>query len=285
MRRFSYRLVQYFVLFLVTSDIGHSLPDGFIKDLVAYVPPSVLKDTVITAATVAPYPQSLNKNLSTSPSSALVFLASKDGKIIVVDIPNSKLAFPPSSNFTMMLDWEPRVCHDGTRWGIHSMTVHPKFSTTHPYLYIMYSSRNADNICWDKTLRSAAVNHVSRATVNFRPWKLTSELTLLELSSTQQSFISSKTPQEGTISFGKDGMLYVATTSYDANSTLDRTPFLQGTILRIHDDGRIPRDNPNVSPLRAAPPCGKNIPSKPSKNCPEMYVTSFIILFLIKYMS
>jgi hypothetical protein len=271
MGRFSLRFTLILVLFLIGTKHIYCLPVGFIQTLVAYIPPNVLVDTVITAVTVAPYPQALNKN-STLLSSALVFLASKDGKIIVVDIPDSKSTWPPSSDFTTILDWKPRVCHDGTRWGIHSMTVHPKFATTHPYLYIMYSSRNPDNICWDKTFHSIAANRVSRVTVKFRPWKLTSELPLLELTSTQHSFVSSKTPQEGTISYGKDGMLYIATTSYDANSTLDRSPFLQGTILRIHDDGRIPRDNPYVSSLRTATPCGKKLPNKPIKTCAEMYV-------------
>jgi hypothetical protein len=258
------------LFFFIASDlIVYGLPTGFVQELVAYIPPNQLIDTIITAVTVAPYPQSLSKN-STLSSAALIFLASKDGKIIVIEMNDTKSAWLPSSNVTTIVDWKPRVCHNGTRWGIHSMTVHPKFATSHPYLYIMYSSRNKENICWDRALRSDAVNRVSRTTVNFRPWKLTSELSLLELKSTQKAFLSAETPQEGTLSFGKDGMLYVATTSYSANSSIDQTPFLQGTILRIEDDGGIPRDNPYISSLRRVTPCGKKIPLKPIKNCPEM---------------
>jgi hypothetical protein len=274
--------LQHILLFLLLHvvpflDCFHaSLPDGFVQDLVAYIPPQEMIGTIITAATLAPYPQSLNTNVTSSPEHIMMmmFLASKDGKILILDMNKSSASWIPSSNMTVILDWKSRVCHNGSRWGIHSMTVHPKFGTTHPYLYLLYSSRKSSkDRCWDPTtyLASEPINRVSRITVTSNPWTLTSEKILLELTSSSKTYVSSQTPQEGTLAFGKDGMLYIATTSYDANSTIDRTSFLQGTILRIKDDGTIPQDNPNLSTLRSAKPCGKQIfPSKPMQSCSEV---------------
>jgi hypothetical protein len=102
LRQIIFLLFTYMIPFL---DCYHSLQDGFIQDLVAYIPPRVLTGTIITSATLAPYPQSWKGNL-TSSHKPILLLASKDGKILILEMKKSKASWIPSSNVTILLDWK-----------------------------------------------------------------------------------------------------------------------------------------------------------------------------------
>ncbi len=122
------------------------------------------------------------------------------------------------------LDLESEVVHTG-EGGLMGMALHPEYPET-PYLYIMYTYRNAGGLA----------NGVARV----RDYGEYGEL---------EEFIIEDIPggrihDGGRIHFGPDGYLYIATGEIGKPELAQNPDSLGGKFLRVAPDGSIPDDNP-----------------------------------------
>lgn len=109
--------------------------------------------------------------------------------------------------------------------GLLGIAVHPDFEKNH-FVYVYYTYRDGDNL-WNKVLRMTVYDD-----------KITDATTMLD------KIPGAEFDDGGVIKFGPDGKLYIGTgDATDQNSTQDLNS-LAGKILRINDDGSIPKDNP-----------------------------------------
>ncbi|MFA6005706.1 MAG: PQQ-dependent sugar dehydrogenase [Patescibacteria group bacterium] len=116
------------------------------------------------------------------------------------------------------------VAHIG-EGGLLGMALHPNFKTNH-YVYLYSTTRTAGGI----------TNRVER--YKFIKDTLTNRVVILE------GIKGSANHDGGRIAFGPDGYLYITTGDAENPSSAQDTTSLNGKILRITDDGSIPKDNP-----------------------------------------
>lgn len=110
-------------------------------------------------------------------------------------------------------------------WGLMDVVPHPKFIENR-LVYLSYMKPAADN---------RATLAVSRGRLDGRA-----------LSNVEDIFVASPRSTAATrLAFGQDGMLYVTTTADDMRAQ-DPSEY-GGKILRLHDDGKVPADNPFVN--------------------------------------
>ncbi|MFQ5440225.1 MAG: PQQ-dependent sugar dehydrogenase [Nitrosopumilaceae archaeon] len=144
-----------------------------------------------------------------------IFVTEKDGRIRVI-FQNELLDEP-------LATLRPANVFDG---GLLGITTHPNFEENH-FLYV-FLTYEQDNTLWNKIL------------------KITEEKNKLKDAET----IFDKIPGSvftngGFLKFGPDGKLYVGTgTVSDASHLPQDLDSLAGKILRLNDDGTIPKDNP-----------------------------------------
>ena len=144
-----------------------------------------------------------------------IFVTEKDGRIRVI-FQNELLEEP-------LATLRPANVFDG---GLLGITAHPNFKENH-FLYV-FLTYEQDDALWNKVL------------------KITEEENKLKDAET----IFDKIPGSvftngGFLKFGPDGKLYVGTgTVSDASHLPQELDSLAGKILRLNDDGTIPKDNP-----------------------------------------
>jgi glucose/arabinose dehydrogenase len=211
-------LVSSLHLIGVTIIIFHwqlswSLPSGFVVEDVARV-------TAITGA-FAWHKQ----------NQAVLFLSSKDGRLMVLDDPDN------SDNYSLVADFRAWMCVDGER-GLQSIQPHPNFAVNR-YLYAYYTQYKEG--CKEDSMDGPS-NRVSRFTVSkdFRIDRSTEQV-LLELPPTTKHVHNG-----GSLAFGKDGKLYITTGDGGSREPAVSQDLgnLLGKIICLNDDGTIPKDNP-----------------------------------------
>ena len=153
-----------------------------------------------------------------------IFYAEQTGRIRVVK--GGNLLAVPAVDLSAKLDtWWER--------GLVGLTLHPDFPRT-PYLYAVYVAKEPHT------------HHVvSRFTVVGDLLDAESEVVLLE--GDDQAKLGGFQPaghQGGSIVFGQDGLLYIGIGEQTAGEPSQSLTTLQGKILRIRQDGSIPKDNP-----------------------------------------
>ena len=186
----------------------------------------------------------------------LIFAAVKDGAVVAVpdiDNPNSG-----ENNFEV-LNIASRVCANGER-GVHQVLAHPDFLNNRR-IYISYTYDKNGDCLNDAT--NGAVNRLSRFRVrdDYRIVE-SSEVVLLETNPLAEKFHNA-----GDMFFGNDGYLYLTIGDGGQSAGAQDTGTLQGTVVRLTEDGGIPPDNPfQGSDSRR---CSEN--AHPGSNCREVY--------------
>ncbi|MBI4426356.1 MAG: PQQ-dependent sugar dehydrogenase [Candidatus Kerfeldbacteria bacterium] len=149
-----------------------------------------------------------------------LFVAEQAGKLRVIK--NGKLL---TQSF-LIVTTDP----SGER-GLVGVAVHPRFSSNR-YVYIYYTVPG-----------SPPHNRVSRFTAdsnNPDVARFGSEKVILELN----NLTGATNHNGGAMQFGRDGKLYIGVGDNANGSNSQTLRNLLGKVLRLNDDGRIPRDNP-----------------------------------------
>jgi glucose/arabinose dehydrogenase len=143
-----------------------------------------------------------------------IFFTEKVGRLRVVD--NGTLVNESVADF--------RVA-DISDAGLLGVTTHPDFAQNH-FMYVYYTYKEGDKL-WNKVLRITESND-----------KIVDAKVILD------KIPGAEFDDGGVIKFGPDKKLYIGTgDATDQNAAQDLTS-LAGKILRLNDDGSIPRDNP-----------------------------------------
>jgi glucose/arabinose dehydrogenase len=229
------RLIRVFII-IFHWQVSWSLPSGFIVE-------DVTRVTAITGA-FAWHKQ----------NEAVLFLSSKEGSLVVMKDPDN------SDDYSLVADFKSWMCEDGER-GLQSIRPHPNFEENR-YLYAYYTRHREG--C-DEDPKDGPYNRLSRFTVSkdFRIDR-SSEQVLLELPPT-----SKHVHNGGSLAFGNDGKLYITTGDGGSRKPAVSQDLgnLLGKILRLNDDGTVPKDNPYA---KDGTRCG-NSGGKISKgSCSEM---------------
>lgn len=116
------------------------------------------------------------------------------------------------------------VAHVG-EGGLLGLALHPRFNENH-YLYLYYTVKNGE---WFE-------NQVIR--YRFVDDRLADPIVIVG------HIPAGIYHNGGRIAFGPDGYLYIATGDAGDSQSAQRTDSLAGKILRVVDDGSIPKDNP-----------------------------------------
>ncbi|MEL7530443.1 MAG: PQQ-dependent sugar dehydrogenase [Bacteroidota bacterium] len=188
-----------FLLGIFFPSLAANLPDGFAEINIA-------TGLNPTAMTVAP--------------DGRLFLAQKDGRILIVR-DDSLLQDP----------FYQLVVDQTNERGLGGIALHPDFENN-PYVYVYY------------TVASQGNNRISRLTANGDFAVLGSEEILLDLSPLQGSIHNG-----GAMGFGADGKLYVCSGDGNSSSQSQSMSSLLGKVLRLNPDGSIPDDNPYYQSL------------------------------------
>ena len=144
-----------------------------------------------------------------------IFITEKQGRIRV--IANYELLEEPLATL------RPADVFDG---GLLGITTHPDFKNNH-FLYVFLTYQE-DKVLWNKVLRIKESNN-----------KLENATTIFD------KIPGSVFTNGGFLKFGPDGKLYVgAGTVSDSSHLPQDLDSLAGKILRLNDDGSIPKDNP-----------------------------------------
>jgi uncharacterized repeat protein (TIGR03806 family) len=157
-----------------------------------------------------------------------LFIVEQNGYIQVFQNDND------ASTYTTFLDISAKVERDGGEQGLLGLTFHPDYANT-GYFYIYYSVLNQDKTRLSRyRVSDSDPNRADAA----------SETILIEIG---QDF---RNHNGGGIDFGPDGCIYVCVgdggSGGDPNNRAQDKNALLGSILRLHDDGSIPSDNPFV---------------------------------------
>jgi len=245
-----------------------ALPDGFVKELVG--PPA----SITKAVTGAFLP-----NLRRTDHRPMMLVLSKHGHVRVVENLENReeenddgyvnledlLPSNRDSNLVLDLSGEGKLCTNGER-GLTSIAIHPDFLQTR-WVYLYYTRWSQG--CFDEGPQNVLV----RYTMNSTTLLLENEELLLQL-----GILGGRDRNGGGMEFGTDGNLYLATGDGGLPHASQNRSNLHGSLLRLNDDGSVPRDNPYA---KQGVPCGKNNETsssheqKPEAICSEIFAWGF----------
>ena len=244
----------------IDSNRGGFLPPGFYEQGVAKV------DSVSTFnfASIPYSPSSSSKK-----PTAVLFAASKDGFIQAITNCDNDNNQAPMSVITA-LDYRSKVCHNGER-GIHHVLPHPNFQENR-FVYVAYTFKKYGNCNLGGASNQAPVNRISRFQVrkdDYRKFDATTEFVLLETDP-----LNNKIHNGGDMLFGNDGYLYITTGEDGTRSNAQTLNNVFGKVLRLTEDGSIPKDNPyyNVDSSHARCNFGS---TKSGLKCQEIFAFGF----------
>jgi len=206
-----------------------------------------------------------------------LLVAEKTGQLWVVE--NVSSSSPIQTTLAMNL--ASRMCTNGER-GLGGVAFHPSYPTI-PYIYVHYNYDKYDD-CYNgenkRGLNRGPVNRLSRFVLNPNTQKV--------IESSEKVFL--ETPRQpvhnhngGNCAFGKDGLLYVSLG--DGGTRVWKNDVgvfysqaqdnLFGTIVRLTDEGDIPRENP-FTPYQGHPDsirCGDTEGEAPdaATKCQEIF--------------
>lgn len=124
-----------------------------------------------------------------------------------------------------------------TERGLLGLALDPNFTANH-YIYLYYT-----------TTVGGMHNRVSRFTLDGTNDVTSTEVVLTELNILSEAAIHNG----GAMHFGKDGKLYIATGENATPSNSQNLKSTHGKLLRINQDGTVPKDNPFYSVNEADP--------------------------------
>lgn len=116
------------------------------------------------------------------------------------------------------------VAHVG-EGGLLGMALHPKFAENN-FVYLYLTTRSGEGL----------TNRVER-------YKLSKD-TLTDRKVIIEGIPGSSNHDGGRLAFGPEGYLYITAGDAENPNSAQDTNALSGKILRLHDDGRVPDDNP-----------------------------------------
>lgn len=114
---------------------------------------------------------------------------------------------------------------DITDAGLLGITTHPDFEKNH-FIYVYYTYRENDKL-WNKVIRITESNN-----------KISDAMVILD------KIPGAEFDDGGVIKFGPDKKLYIGTGDATDENSAQNMNSLAGKILRLNDDGSIPKDNP-----------------------------------------
>ncbi|MGE5425726.1 MAG: PQQ-dependent sugar dehydrogenase [Bacillota bacterium] len=116
--------------------------------------------------------------------------------------------------------------------GLLGLALHPKYKEN-GYIYLYLTSESGTQV----------VNRVERYKYDDSRNQLSDRKVIIS------DIPGSRNHDGGRIAFGPDGNLYIATGDAGNSSLAQDRNSLAGKILRVHDDGTVPDDNPFGSPI------------------------------------
>jgi len=211
-------MIIYNLFWFLIPQLVSSVPGGFVEEGVAS----------LTATTGAFAPNPRNDN------HPMLFLASKEGKVFVLEDPDNS-----DDNF-LILNMEEKLCINGER-GLQSIRPHPLFGIQNYFVYFYYTSHRKG--CLEDVIEGPS-NRLVRMEMDPQTFKFGPEEVLIETSP-----LPKRINNGGSVTFGNDGKLYVTTGDGGSSSLMYSQQLynLHGKILRLNDDGSIPENNPFVN--------------------------------------
>jgi glucose/arabinose dehydrogenase len=180
-------------------------------------PPASAPDTAIQPTPTKQSPTSVATDLHIPWEVA--FLPS--GEMLVTERPGTLVKIAKDKKVSLAIDGVAAVGEGG----LLGLALHPDFASNH-WLYVYFTSRENGKL----------INRVER----YR-WDNDS---LMDRTVILDDIPAGQYHDGGRLAFGPDGLLYLGTgDSGNSNLAQDKNS-LAGKILRIKDDGTIPRDNP-----------------------------------------
>lgn len=208
-------LFLFFLIGVLIFQWYGNVPKRLLTQLATPVPTNAL-----SPQPDAPRLTIIAKNLSTPWE--IVFLPNNDA--LITERAGKVVLLHPNGEAETIVSF-PQVKQIG-EGGLLGMALSPKFADNHfVYVYYTYSSNGANTL--NKIVRMTYENNT-----------LDNEKVLLD------GIPGSSNHDGGRIKFGPDGDLYVTTGDAENPSQAQSTTALGGKILRMHDDGKIPSDNP-----------------------------------------
>lgn len=161
---------------------------------------------------------------------AMTFLP--DGRLLVTEKRGQLRLFDPDTRRTGTIEGVPAV-EDGGQGGLGDVVLHPDFSSNQQ-VYLSYAEAGADGT------RGGAV---ARATL-----VLTGEgdgrLEALRVIWRQTPKVTGQGHYGHRLAFGPDGLLWISSSERQKFDPAQDMSGNLGKIVRLHDDGRVPADNP-----------------------------------------
>eukprot|EP00529_Nitzschia_sp_RCC80_P017598 CAMPEP_0113491608 /NCGR_PEP_ID=MMETSP0014_2-20120614/27642_1 /TAXON_ID=2857 /ORGANISM="Nitzschia sp." /LENGTH=824 /DNA_ID=CAMNT_0000385401 /DNA_START=99 /DNA_END=2569 /DNA_ORIENTATION=+ /assembly_acc=CAM_ASM_000159 len=234
-------LLWILVAIVTTTAVGvvSALPDGFIAELVSHA-------NAVTGI-FAPNPRSAN-------SKPMLLLVAKEGQVKVIEDPDTHDPSGQNEDAMQILTIKDYICRNTER-GLQSIIISPNFETNR-YVYLFYTKFKEGCFVYedeDETNLNLDPN-------GNNPWNVVERFTMdettlmLDYDSRVQIWrgapLHADIHNGGAMAFARDSgkwYLYITTGDSGDNTNGQDLTNLHGNLLRIHEDGSIPDDNPYVN--------------------------------------
>jgi glucose/arabinose dehydrogenase len=203
------------------------------------LPPSIQVETVTESVSETEVPQTVTEDINQPtiqaeptpiPDAISIAVQNLQTPWEIVFLPDGRMLITERPGTLTLIDSEivqlPIMdVFERSESGLLGLTLHPDFEENQwLYLYLTYEANNG------------LLNRVER--YQFDGTTLTDKLIIID------QIPGSNNHDGGRIEFGPDGLLYITTGDAGNSSSAQDKNSLAGKILRLHDDGSIPQDNP-----------------------------------------